>query len=126
MKTKIILFLFIMVWSFNKVMAQYPIPSYNIDVTKKASFEGIKNQGLINPLTIGKKDINITGHIPSVPSGTPCAEVWVYTLDKLVVLGPYELANDQLLQVPIDDRVWGVYIEVSMELFTDVWIDGGL
>jgi hypothetical protein len=28
--------------------------------------------------------------------------------------------------VPVDDRAWGVYIEVSAELFTDVWIDEGL
>jgi hypothetical protein len=126
MKTKTGLLIFILLCALTIVKAQYPIPSYNIDVTSKATFEQQRNQGLIAPLTIGKKDINISGHIPSVPSGIPCAVVWLYTLDKLEILGPYELDNDEVLQVPVDERDWGVYIEVSMELSADVWIDGGL
>jgi hypothetical protein len=126
MKTKIILVLIFMVCTFTEMMAQYSIPSYNIDITQKATFQELSQEGLVNPLDQGKKDVNIEGHTPLLPAGSPCAQVWVYSLDKRNVLGPYELVTDQVLQVPVDDRAWGVYIEVSAELFTDVWIDEGL
>ena len=126
MKPRSILFLCIMIFSFTRVMAQYPIPSYNIDVRQNASFQEQKQDNLVNPMTVGKKEVSINGHSPTLPSGISCAIVWVYRLDNQEILGPYNLANDVPLQVPIDDRAWGVYMEVSTELSVDVWIDGGL
>ena len=126
MKTKFIFFLFIIICSVTRVIAQYPIPSYNVDVTQKASFQEQIHMGLINPLTLGKREINVSVHPPTLPIGSLCGGVWVYSLDKRDVLGPFDLISDQTLQVLIDDRAWGVYIEVSVELLASVWIDGGL
>jgi hypothetical protein len=79
----------------------------------------------LNPLVLDKKSINIHGVNPSQPSGCPCGEVWVYTLDRHEVLGPYDLLNEETLQIPVDDREWGVYVEVTIVLGMDVWIDAG-
>ena len=125
MKTKIMLFGFLMIVSVIPLMGQYAIPSYNIEVSQKATFQEQRNMVLINPLSIGKREVNIQGQTPTFPSGSPCAEVWVYSLDRHDISGPYNLLNDEILQVLIDDREWGVYIEVSAELSTDVWINGG-
>jgi|ERR1035438_5523199 hypothetical protein len=127
MKTKIIFILFVMVCFFTKAMAQYPIPSYNVYVAQPTYFEEQTNNVLQNAIAIteGRRQVNISGQCPTISSHLPCAEVWVFSLDKQDILGPYYLYNDDILQVPIDSRTWGVYIEGSYELDASVWIDDG-
>jgi len=49
--------------------------------------------------------------------------VWVFTIDQTTILGPFYLGCDQILEVPIDDRAWGVLIESEDEILVDVWIE---
>jgi len=111
-----------MVCFFTSGMAQYTIPSYNVDVTDKAYFQEGRTPSVGLAVVLSKAAMNIKGHVPNFPSGTPCAQVWVYSLDRQDILGPFDLGSDQIFSVAIDDREWGVYIEVSVELLADVWI----
>jgi hypothetical protein len=63
------------------------------------------------PLSLGESECGIT--------------VWVYTLDRQTILGPYSLSCDDVLSVEIDDRSWGALVEADTEVFIDVWIDDG-
>ncbi|MGA3015026.1 MAG: hypothetical protein ABSD71_13450 [Bacteroidales bacterium] len=125
MKKGFINLLVIMLCSVTNVMAQYPIPSYNIDVTRTANFQEQSNLSMMSVSPMAKRVINVDGHCPNMPSASPCAEVWFYSLDQTNILGPYALYSDELLQIAIDTRSWGVYIEVSDEVYVSVWIDSG-
>jgi hypothetical protein len=106
-------------------MAQYPIPSYDVLVTQQAYFEEQGNDVLINPIPQSKREVNIHVQCPTTSSDSLCAEVWVFSLDEKNILGPYYEDNNDVLSVPIDDRLWGVYIEVTHELNVSVWIGAG-
>lgn len=108
---KFIFFLFIMICSVTRVIAQYPIPSYNVDVTQKASFQEQSHMGLINPLTLGKREINVMV-TNSYPGHNNCqATVWFYSLDSLELLGPYTAIEGYVLTDDIDFKLWGALVE---------------
>jgi hypothetical protein len=79
MKIKYLFPVIVMVCSFTRVMAQCPIPSYNVDLTEKASFQEQRNSSTPIAIVLDKRQVNIKGHVPNFPSGTPCAQVWVYS-----------------------------------------------
>jgi hypothetical protein len=125
MKTKITFFLLIMVCFVSQAMAQYPIPSYNVGVIQQAYFEEQGNNMVINPIPQAKREVNIQTQCLAISTHSPCAEVWVFSLDGQDLLGPYYIDNNDILSVPIDDRLWGVYLVATYELNASVWIGGG-
>ena len=126
MKKKVISILAIILCSITNVVAQFPIPSYNIDVTRTASFQEQSGLNAMNLVPMAKREVNVLGTCPNMPSGTPCAEVWVYSLDQTRIIGPYTLNSDETLQLSIDTGLWGVYVAVSYETYISVWIGGTL
>ena len=101
----------------------YPIPSYNILLDGSANFRNLLTQKDTSNNCKEKRDIHI--HLKSTVIGnTDCrATVWVYTLDQSTILGPYQIACDQTLTVPIDEREWGVIVQTDDEVLVDVWFD---
>jgi hypothetical protein len=89
MKTKITFFLLIMVCFVSQAMAQYPIPSYNVDVVKQAYFEEQGNNIVINLIPQAKREVDIQTQCPAISTHSPCAEVWVFSLDGQDLLGPF-------------------------------------
>ena len=111
--------------SFITVKAQnfpiYPIPSYNVTVNGGAGF---MNQFCPSQINNKKEKRDIHIHlVSSLGPGMPCrVSIWVYTLDMTTILGPYGASCDETLTVPIDNRDWGVFIESTVDVLTDVWI----
>lgn len=52
-----------------------------------------------------------------------CGTLWVYCIESLEVVGPFQLCAGEILTVEIDERTWGVYIESESSLVVDVWIE---
>jgi hypothetical protein len=102
----------------------YPIPSYNITVTGYAEFEE-GYSGLTSDQPLGRRDLNIQ----SKPNGNEPAEcgitVWVFTLDRQTVLGPYSMGCEDNLCVDIDDNEWGTLVYSEYDIAVDVWIGTG-
>jgi hypothetical protein len=104
--------------------AQYPIPSYNVLVFPKATFK----QSAITPALqkeapMAKRIIVIHVDQTIPDSGTNVVTVYVYSLDGETVLGPYYLTGNSTIYVEIDDRDWGVLVELQEKVYVSVWID---
>jgi hypothetical protein len=104
----------------SQLVPTYTIPSYDITVNGYADFRENFNDLRPNQ-TEGKRDVDV-----QVKSGTrspDCqATVWVYTLDRNTVLGPYTLSCEDILQVEIDDNEWGVLVLSGADVNISVWI----
>jgi hypothetical protein len=106
--------------SFLPVHGQHPIPSYATSVNGRALFVS-DSSFMDGKTTIKIKRIcSMSGGVPESPD--PVA-VWVFTIDQTTILGPFYLGCDQVLEVPIDDREWGVLVESDDEVIVDVWIE---
>jgi hypothetical protein len=104
--------------------AQYPIPSYNAIVNEKAAFRESGSSG-IQPycrINIDKKRI-INVELHGAKGQLSDVIVYAYSLDHQSILGPYPLYPNQVLQIEIDEREWGILVESGTEVVVDVWID---
>jgi hypothetical protein len=101
----------------------YPIPSYNIAISTYANFrEGL--QTTHTDQLRGKRQINV--QVRSGSDADNCqATVWVYSLDRITILGPYTVPCGITLTVDIDEREWGVMVECEQGVIADVWISEG-
>lgn len=101
----------------------YPIPSFNIPVDSGYA----RFQENIHPINadapLGKRDAHviITSRGPET-SGCQ-AQVWLYSLDGLDILGPYTVMCGETLTVEIDERAWGVLVQTEYDVLVDVWIE---
>lgn len=101
----------------------YLIPSFNVPVDSGyARFqENIHVITADSPL--GKRDahVTITSRGPEI---SEClAQVWLYSLDGLNILGPYTVLCGEILIVEIDERDWGVLVQTDYDVWVDVWIE---
>jgi hypothetical protein len=126
MGTKLGLFTFLIRFTFTRLVERHMIPSHHVEVKSKANFHEQQNLILPDQATTRNKTVYVQSMSPASPTGMLCAKVWLYSLDMQDVLGPFELTTGQLFQVIVDERPWGIYSEVSLELFMDVWIDWGV
>jgi len=56
--------------------------------------------------------------------GSSCpAQIWIFSLDRLDILGPYTLNPGETLIVEIDEREWGVTSESACQVTLSVWIE---
>lgn len=97
----------------------YPIPSFNISVSQLANFQE-SDPTSVTDQTRGKRQVNV--QVRSGSDNGPCdATVWIYTLDRTTILGPYNVNCGETLTVEIDDREWGVLVESDYTIEVDVW-----
>jgi hypothetical protein len=100
----------------------YPIPSYDVPVDSTSACFTETAQAMRSGESLEKRQV----HVVIVSNGAenpPCeATVWIYSIDGLDVLGPFIVACGGHLDVPIDDREWGVYVVTDDEILVDVWI----
>lgn len=103
---------------------QYPIPSFNVELTGvNTTFEETEGVVLISPMTIAEKNIRIKVD-DSNPQQTSWVTVMIYSLDGQDELGPYTVMEGFPLEVPIDDREWGVKVMNYLEgAVLSVWIE---
>ena len=135
MKKRLLLpVLLLLLLGVQKVFCQYPIPSYNVNVISKATFQesqGSTGVSLLNRNNNGqvwapmaKREMDVRVNCSGVsPNGTCQATVWVYSLDGQTILGPYTVNGGDVLSVPIDDRDWGVLVITDDDITVDVWIE---
>jgi hypothetical protein len=124
MKTRFaILLIAFMAFVSLKVLSQniptYSIPSYNIPVDSLVNFTEKPIDDPSSP-SEGKRILNVEVKSKGL-AGNCNATVWIYSLDRTTILGPYEMTCGQILSVDIDDREWGVLVESEDELLVDVW-----
>ena len=122
MKTVLIIIFFVAGAFVNPAKAQYPIPSYNVSVSEKASFEENDQSGLstANPCRIR----NLIVHATCVHSASsePTVLVWIYSLDGENTYGPYSIGTIQTT-FAIDNRQWGLLLMTDTEILVNVWIE---
>jgi len=103
-----------------------PIPSFDVKMTVRANFQ----EKHIGQTGKEKRQMNIEtstatpvwGTNENPPGGD--AIVYLYKLNGSKVLGPFEISNDDVLTVPIDNSEWGVVIEMTKpgpSVLASVW-----
>jgi len=134
MKKELILaVLLLLLFGLQKAFCQYPIPSYNVNVTSWANFQehplssGVSTRNSNNAGGVGspmaKRNMNVQVNCCGFASTDSCkATVWVYSLDGETILGPFTVYGGDILSVPIDDRDWGVIVSTEVDITVDVWI----
>jgi hypothetical protein len=120
--------------TIQQAFCQYPIPSYNVQVTGWAVFKdggiipGSNNVINLNKnrifSSLAKRTMDIKFNCPGTTLMGNCqATVWVYSLDGTTILGPFYVNGGDVLSVPIDDRDWGVVVKSDDDVSVDVWIE---
>ena len=107
------------------IHAQYPIPSYNIPVFPRANFteESITPAMFkkMAPMEKVRFGIQATQSQPdSIPNITT---VYVYRLDKSIILGPFYITGSNTLYVDIDSQQWGVLVSSLYPEDVSVWTE---
>jgi hypothetical protein len=125
MKNIYVLILFVIAGFINPVKAQYPIPSYNVSVYDKATFEENEQLILSSASPCRMRQVIIHSTVVHMISSTPNISVWIYSLDGQNIYGPYPISSDYTY-FEIDNRQWGVRIVTDQEILVDVWIGLGL
>ena len=124
--------LLLLLFGLQKAYCQYPIPSYNVTVISKATFQesqvstggsSLNNNGPVSA-PMAKREMDVKVNCSGTSSDGSCqATVLVYSLDGQTVLGPYIVYGGDILSVPIDDRDWGVLVTTEDDITVDVWIE---
>ncbi len=122
MKNIYILILFIVVAFTNPVKAQYPIPSYDVSVYGKATFEENDRQQLSSEGSRRTRQLIVHTTIVHMNASSPDILVWIYSLDGQNRYGPFTVSNNYIT-FEIDFRQWGVLIFSDEEILADVWIE---
>jgi hypothetical protein len=134
MKKRLLLpVLLLLLFGVQKAFCQYPIPSYNVTVISKATFQesqgstGVSSLNRNNKGQVGapmaKREMDVKVNCSGIsPNGTCQATVWVYSLDGQTILGPFTVYGGDVLSVPIDERDWGVLVSTDDNITVDVWI----
>ncbi|HAQ64252.1 MAG TPA: hypothetical protein DCR43_00090 [Bacteroidales bacterium] len=103
------------------LLAQNPIPSYNVVVESQEVFS--ESSGGEN-VTDGKRKVLITGSSSTNHTESSCsATVYVATTDQQTILGPFALTCSANLEVEIDDRQWSVLVNSDTTILVSVWIE---
>jgi len=110
---------------FAKVRAANPIPSFSVLLTDQATFQEDPSIPISSNLILEKRDMNVSndGSPLSDGPGTPTITVYIYRLDRSVILGPYTISVGARISVPIDGNRWGVYAQTNSPTMISVWTD---
>lgn len=112
--------------TFKSSVQNYSIPAYDVPVNQNTSFQ--------EPIQIFKKAPNgdrerRTAHVdvetqnPPLSPSAIIAIVQLYSLDGQDVYGPYNVYENEILDVEVDEREWGVTVlQVMDESEMSVWI----
>jgi hypothetical protein len=128
MKKLLLISVLVCLAGLNQIFAANPIPSFNVLVTGRATFqESTKPIGRIIP---GKERrmMNIQTSTASPTNGVANSIIsaTVYRLDGTLTLGPYYIVCGQSLVVGVDDKPWGVIVLTGVPAKFSVWASSGL
>lgn len=107
-----------------QLFASNPIPSYNVLVQDRASFQETPPPFIGNVPKDEKRQMNIETTSSSGGSaalGASIVIVNVYRLDGRGSMGPYYLICGQSLSVFVDDKSWGVNVMANDPTLVSVW-----
>lgn len=99
--------------------AQNPIPSFNVPVYHVANFQEQSRKCLTEQHGRAQR----TMVVDTKGSHSSITIVYVYSLDKQDIFGPYTMVGEETLFVDIDSREWGVLVESEDHVTVDVWIE---
>jgi hypothetical protein len=104
--------------------AQYPIPSYNVPVNPTAAFiDQTITPALTKDAPMEKRRVGVQASHTSPDSTSNRVTVYVFRVDKSIILGPYYLNGDYPLYVDIDGQEWGVLVQAEHKVDVSVWIE---
>jgi hypothetical protein len=97
-----------------------PIPSFNVLIDERSAFLEEGSGGNFRE----KRDLHVVVSTTSHGMSSGDARVWVVKGDYEVVLGPFYVAFEEELSVPIDGDQWGAVIQAQEDVYVDIWING--
>lgn len=106
---------------FTNLLAQYDIPSYDLELTGTSiSFEEDHQPGIT---ICEERDLIIqTTDTPTTSSAN--AKVLIYKLGSLEQYGPFNIIEDVTFEFAIDEDEWGVMVvEYSSDCRLSVWAE---
>jgi hypothetical protein len=121
MKTVIAFIIILLLCTGAQLQAAKPIPSYKAPVIRVANFTEKHHKNDLKSEPKGRRYMMVVAQVAG-PSRDPIF-IWVYSLDKRSILGPYTIIGSGELTVPIDDRLWGVLVKCDTKVVVSVWTD---
>lgn len=110
-----------MLYPFSDLIAQYSIPSFNVELNQtNLSFIG-DDEPVINSAEERKINVEVEDGYVNQAS---FAVIYIYSIDGTTELGPYTISEGNTLEVTIDKRDWGLRVNDYLEdCELSVWID---
>lgn len=112
---------------FKSKIQNYSIPAFNVPVSNNTTFE--QPQNIFKKAPEGDRE-RIRANVevqPPYPMNAPnaiIATVEFYSLDGQTVVGPFDVYEDEILEVDLDDAEWGVTVlEVIDGSEMSVWME---
>lgn len=112
--------------TFKAKYQDYSIPAYNVPVTQNTTFQ--QSIQIFKERPNGDRarktaQVDVETQNPPSSPNSAIAVVQLYSLDGQDVYGPYNVYENETLEVEIDDRAWGVQVlEVMDDSEMSVWI----
>ncbi|HEY9113060.1 MAG TPA: hypothetical protein VIN10_00080 [Bacteroidales bacterium] len=112
--------------TFKSNVQNYSIPAYDVPVSQNTNFQ--------EPIQVFKKNpkgdrarrtaqVDVETQNPPTSPNAVIAIVELYSLDGQDVYGPYSVYENEILNVEVDEREWGVtVIQVMENSEMSVWI----
>ena len=116
-------FAFLSISLLAQAVKPWPIPSFMVPIDSSFARFQEDIHRYSTDASREKRDIHvkIIGH--SSKTQICQAQVWIYSLDGLDILGPYTVFCGGTLVVEIDGREWGVLVQTNSSVLVDVWIE---
>ena len=109
--------------SIDPLRNQYLIPSYKVIIANPTVFHESESNPPDPESPKGRRQVGMSNNgKPNTGSSAP-VPVWVFSLDGKDVKGPFDVEEEKLLYVEIDDRHWGVLANPSEEVSVSVWVE---
>lgn len=121
MKTIILFILIVFLGAGSRLQAGKPIPSYNDPISHAADFREKNHNN--DPKSDPKEKRGMIIVAQGIGPAKLPVSIWVYSIDKMDISGPFTIIGYGELIVPVDDREWGVLFECDGKAVVSVWTD---
>lgn len=106
--------------SVDPLKNQYIIPVRALEISETSIIRENETKG--GPVE-GRRVIRVSGRPKGQSVSGPIATFWAFSIDGKDSQGPFELLEEIVSLVEIDDRPWGILIEPIDTIFVSVSID---
>jgi len=110
-----------LLYPFSDLIAQYSIPSFNVELNQTNLSFIADDEPVINSAEERKMNVLVEDQQTTQSSS---ATFLIYSIDGTTELGPYSVSEGNTLEVTIDERDWGLRVSEYLEgCELSVWVD---